>query len=1001
MPNLPILSFNSGELSPLIDARTDTEKYSSGCRHLDNFYPRIYGSAERRQGTKYVVNQYSSTGTYIRNIPFVYSSEVSYGLEFGNLYIRPFSSISFEGDIVLFEGNEVIDVLDIITSPYLTADIPQIQYKQLGDTMWLMHRDYAQRKLIRTSPSSFELNEIEYKKGPFILRKDIIKPTVTAYMILGQVTIEYNPTINAESNMYGSTWFAQTFTPDVNFDLYGVALRLWKVGSGFGDTSIRILDTTLQASPSVFNFCPELSGTPISSIEIISESDITETSRATSAFHTVTFDSVLHLTAGTTYAIVASTAAGDNTSNNVKVTYNSSATGLETATYNALFSINAGVSSWTATGISILNHHIVGVATSSGGSSSFNGTMSCVQSDGTTPVNYFESGHAGSLFKLTFPRATKVSTDRYSSGDAIPFTICPAIDIKGSMRFEAKGHLKSATVELQRNENGAGWETVEVWEVLADINTTFTKVEDADNVQYRAVVTAINFTFADPYLRASITCSNSTQDCVVRAETINSNSQASVSIISGTPIISVTRRWAEGAWSPLRGYPVSMAFFEDRCCFTAMQDIQTQVLYDNTPPHTEPSLPKGWPSHTGDYENFEVGVKDADSFEVTIPSANDVQWIESLEALVVGTNGDEWRIGSNKMQQPITPTNYSVRQQSAYGNKSIQPMIINDQLLFVDSVGRKLRESAYDGDKYRAIDLTTMAEHITVSGIVDTAYQRNPDSIIWCVLDNGNLVAMVYEKYEKVIAWFNVPIDGKVQSVCVATGIGEDDVWLSVKRNIAGTDNIFIEKLSPRKFNYIEDAFYVDCGFTYTLSDVVTSAGEDVLYEGRIVMIGPTFHTVSGLSHLNGETVSVLADGEPYTDIAVAGGSITLPTGVYPQKVQIGLPYTSKLQPMRIVTGSASGSSQGTITRVPKMSVSFLNAMDAQYGASSNALFDINWDDPKWENSEDTMTGTFTGEVEVTVDGGFSVQNPIIISTDAPLPCVVRSIMPRLEVTGS
>jgi len=54
MTNIPIISFNGGEFSPLIDTRSDIEKYSSGCRKLENFFPRIYGAIERRTGTKFI-----------------------------------------------------------------------------------------------------------------------------------------------------------------------------------------------------------------------------------------------------------------------------------------------------------------------------------------------------------------------------------------------------------------------------------------------------------------------------------------------------------------------------------------------------------------------------------------------------------------------------------------------------------------------------------------------------------------------------------------------------------------------------------------------------------------------------------------------------------------------------------------------------------------------------------------------------------------------------------
>lgn len=163
MANVPILSFNAGELSPQIDARSDVEKYGSGCRHLENMIPRIYGGAERRPGTYYIASSYG-TSQMVRMIPFIYSSTIAYDLEFGDKYIRAF----YNGTVIV-----------TISSPYTTADLFQLQYRQVGDVMWLVHPSYAQRKLIRTTATAFALTTIGYYKGPFLLRNDLIDPDET------------------------------------------------------------------------------------------------------------------------------------------------------------------------------------------------------------------------------------------------------------------------------------------------------------------------------------------------------------------------------------------------------------------------------------------------------------------------------------------------------------------------------------------------------------------------------------------------------------------------------------------------------------------------------------------------------------------------------------------------------------------------------------------------------------------------------------------------------
>lgn len=203
MANVPILNFNSGEASPQIDARSDVEKYSSLCRHLENMLPRIYGGAERRPGTYYITTSYGSA-QIVRMIPFIYSATVAYELEFGNLFIRALYNDA---------------VVTTITSPYLTADLFQLQYRQVGDVMWLVHPSYAQRKLTRTSATEFSLDEIDFRKGPFLVRNDLLDPNVsdTAFMkpnisvVGGEGTLHCEDSNGADVVFFSSTHLGALF----------------------------------------------------------------------------------------------------------------------------------------------------------------------------------------------------------------------------------------------------------------------------------------------------------------------------------------------------------------------------------------------------------------------------------------------------------------------------------------------------------------------------------------------------------------------------------------------------------------------------------------------------------------------------------------------------------------------------------------------------------------------------------------------------------------------
>lgn len=168
--NTEILAFNTGELSPKIDTRIDVEKYRFGCRRLENLIPTKYGAAVKRPGFAFIYDgttaPNSRTTTTIRMLPFIYSASVVYQIEAGNYYFRFY----YGGALLEDESsNEVY-----IETPYSEDDIFQIKYKQIGDVMWLVHPSYAPRKLKRTGPYTFVLEEIDFRHGPFLIRNDLL-----------------------------------------------------------------------------------------------------------------------------------------------------------------------------------------------------------------------------------------------------------------------------------------------------------------------------------------------------------------------------------------------------------------------------------------------------------------------------------------------------------------------------------------------------------------------------------------------------------------------------------------------------------------------------------------------------------------------------------------------------------------------------------------------------------------------------------------------------------
>jgi len=391
-----------------------------------------------------------------------------------------------------------------------------------------------------------------------------------------------------------------------------------------------------------------------------------------------------------------------------------------------------------------------------------------------------------------------------------------------------------------------------------------------------------------------------------------------------------------------------------------------------------PGIPNAlWFSKSDDYDNFDIGTQDDDAIQINIPTTNPILWIDSLESVLVGTSGDEWSVSSNKLGTPITPSNVGCKLQSNYGSSNIQPVQTNEVLLFVDYAARKIRELTmgnYEG-KYVANDMTVLAEHITYPGVICIAHQKNPESILWCVLSDGSLVGMVYDREQNVVAWFKCPISGTVLSVCVIPSAGEDEVWIDIKRTINGQTKIYVEKINAWEFAEQSDAYFVDCGIT--------------------AEFGTPQAVVAGLDHLEGETVQIVADGAVEAEQTVSGGQIVLSRTA--SKVHVGLPYSYLLQPMRLVPPYSEGSSISAVKRLVGLSVSFYKTLLAKYGTDADNLQSIDW---RSTEDYDSPPSLFTGDKTVVLESRYNPETPLYIGGSEPMPCTVRALVVKTDVTG-
>jgi len=424
-----------------------------------------------------------------------------------------------------------------------------------------------------------------------------------------------------------------------------------------------------------------------------------------------------------------------------------------------------------------------------------------------------------------------------------------------------------------------------------------------------------------------------------------------------------------GAFSSTTGHPAAVTFFEQRLVF-ANTTAQPQTLFFSV---------------GGSFEDFADGIDADDALTYTIGSnqVNVIRYLTSSRVLIVGTSGGEFAVSASGAAEPLSPTNAQIKRQANYGSANIQPIQVGNVTMFVQRASRKVRELVYnfDSDSYQAPDLTVLAEHITDSGITEMAFQQEPDNIVWCVLTDGRFVGMTYRREENVVGWHEHIIGGSfgsgnavVESVAVIPGdLNEDNVYLVVKRTIDGSTTRFVETFSSFDFGTdVKDAFFVDSGLTYT---------------------GSAATTISGLDHLEGQSVSILADGATHPNKTVSSGSITLDRST--TKAHIGLGFNSTLQTMRVDAGGTEGTAQGKIKRIHDITLRLFRTVGIQVGSSESEIDRIPFRSSA--DSMDTALSMFTGDKEVEFRGGFDNDGFIVVKQNQPLPTTVLAIFPRLQ----
>lgn len=471
-------------------------------------------------------------------------------------------------------------------------------------------------------------------------------------------------------------------------------------------------------------------------------------------------------------------------------------------------------------------------------------------------------------------------------------------------------------------------------------------------------------------------------------------------------VTTAEKTWRLGAWSGTTGYASCGAFFEQRL-FAAGSSHQPQSF---------------WASQTADAENmspdsenaagtaWDGTVEDDDALDYTISAdeVNAIKWMSSGDdTMVIGTTGGEWKPSSNGAV--LTPSDIVVRRQTTHGSAAVQPVRIDSTVLFVQKAARKIREFAFsfDTNGYQALDMTRLANHITAGGISELAFAEEPNSLVYYVRADGTLCTMTYRREEDVVGHARHILGGSfgsgnavVESVSVIPGTNgagqvqdsthRDEVWLIVKRTINGSTKRYIEVLEEDFEGPVPGEYDDEDDWTAAMLDAQT----DAYYVDSVITYDSTATTsITGLDHLEGQTVKILADGATHPDKTVTSGAITLE--IEASTVQVGLGYTHRMKTLKFEGGTQAGTAVGRTKKVYGLTFVLLDSATLSFGPDADNLREVDFREVADEM--DSAAPLFTGEYYQKFDGKWQTDPRMFLESDSPMPFTLLALAPQTD----
>lgn len=925
-------SFAGGELSPSMYGRTDIAKYDSGAAVLRNFFVLRYGGAANRPGFKFIAQTYNNKKAVL--IPFMYSTDQNYIVEITAGRCQFYT----DGGIVVKEDGTPYSIENFFTDKDL-EDAAKIKYTQSADVLFIVHPAHAPMTLTRYGNLDWRFEAMDITGGPFdetVYNNKIITKSLE-WNKPGVYNITIPPSIlsvdieMAGGGGGGGGGFAQTYL--------GGAI-IGKNTGGTGGRGALISKKITVTEGKTYAAIVGAGGAGGASLTANGGTASNGNSGGQSSFGDIVFADG----GGGGYG------ASNNGNGSAGASYGSGGTGG-----NGGYGTSNG-SSGSPGWVRLFYTLSIGDNTTVKASDVYGDITLTASND------IFSKSDEGSLFALTHFLETDYKKGTPSStGGNLQVSVLP----KSNVYVESFGFWDGNFSLEKYDPVSLQWVNVRTQSGNRSQNYSLTEENTSESIaSYRVTSTEFNtgvWSGENEKQRGYITIQSIGGDYTGH---VLITEYVSPTVVKGTvkkqlASTDETRDFAFAAWNGEKGYPSATGFYEDRLVFAGSKGF----------PQTF------WTSKTGDYYNFGTSIPSADDDGITATlnggQMNGIKAIIAFGEMLLLTAGGEFKVSGGG--KAITGSNVLSQPQEYRGVSDVNPVTIGSRIIYVQHQGNIIRDLAYsyDVDKYTGDDLNLLASHLFEGHkIISMTYQQIPNSIVWCVRDDGLLLGLTYIKEQDIYAWHqHTTAGGKFVSVCNIGGATEDKLYAVIERG----GQYYVEIMESRdKSTNVEDQFFVDSGITY---------------EGE-----PT-DEISGLEHLEGYTVAILADGNVLPQQTVENGKVLL--GNKYKKVHVGLPIDAEIKTLPIDFTAQDGTYLSRKKRIAAVTLLLKDSRGGLFGMKENEL-----DEFKWRSNEayGEPISLQTGKFKVTIKSAtYDETQQIIIKQPDPLPMTVLSLIPEIE----